>query len=398
MIYIYTQSILTIKPVWYILIGFKESTTTVSGGNNMTLPRKNIVPVSDTPHYHCIGLCIRQAFVCGKDKVNAEGREGTLGYEFSGKSFDCFFASCKTSIRCIGIYKCHGRQNAENDHHVHVNKHQRQWIIECINELSSAFSIDICAYLIMSNHVHLVLRLSPKDSIQWLQPEVIELWQKLYSGGSLLAFSMPEFSWQNDFSKSNIYLPIMTARFHQDFISTLPPWGGRIPYQKMSQWVNSMFIYLNDKPNLSNKQTKICTKSGPLRSVYTISEQESPEKVNSNIKINISKLQGKFIAKVNDVLESVYKEQKITVSMLASAVGMSERQFFRQLNKTLNIKPAEYIRRFKLEKAKLLIIEGYSINYVALETGFSSQSHFGRCFKDLLGCSPKEYKSCYCVS
>ena len=104
----------------------------------MTQPRQNIVSVSDTPYYHCIGRCVRRAFLCGKD-------------EFSGKSFG----------------------------------HRRQWIVDRINHLSTAFSIDICAYAVMSNHYHLVLRLSPKESKGWSQSEVIERWQKLFSGGSL---------------------------------------------------------------------------------------------------------------------------------------------------------------------------------------------------------------------
>ncbi len=104
----------------------------------MTQPRKNIVSVSDTPYYHCIGRCVRRAFLCGKDN-------------FSGKSFE----------------------------------HRRQWIVDRINTLSSVFSIDVCAYAVMSNHYHLVLRLSPEESKQWSQAEVIERWQKLYSGGPL---------------------------------------------------------------------------------------------------------------------------------------------------------------------------------------------------------------------
>ncbi len=105
----------------------------------MTQPRQNIVSVSDTPYYHCIGRCVRRAFLCGKG-------------EFSGKSFE----------------------------------HRRQWIVDRINLLSSVFAIDICAYAVMSNHYHLVLRLSPEESKHWSQAEVIERWQKLYSGGLLI--------------------------------------------------------------------------------------------------------------------------------------------------------------------------------------------------------------------
>ena len=91
----------------------------------MTQPRKNIVSISDTPYYHCIGRCVRRAFLCGTD-------------EFSGKSFE----------------------------------HRRQWIVDRVNHLANAFSIEICAYAVMSNHYHLVLRLSPERSKKWSQEEV----------------------------------------------------------------------------------------------------------------------------------------------------------------------------------------------------------------------------------
>ncbi len=106
----------------------------------MTQPRKNIVSISDTPYYHCIGRCVRRAFLCGFD-------------EFSGKSFE----------------------------------HRRQWIVDRLNYLAEVFAIDICAYAIMSNHYHLVLRLSPSISKKWTQDEVIEHWQQLYSGGELVS-------------------------------------------------------------------------------------------------------------------------------------------------------------------------------------------------------------------
>lgn len=105
----------------------------------MTQPRKNIVSISETPYYHCIGRCVRRAFLCGND-------------EFSGQSFE----------------------------------HRRQWIVDRLNYLSETFAIDVCAYAVMSNHYHLVIRLSPNQTKHWSQSEVIERWQKLYSGGQLV--------------------------------------------------------------------------------------------------------------------------------------------------------------------------------------------------------------------
>ena len=105
----------------------------------MTQPRKNIVSIENTPYYHCIGRCVRRAFLCGKD-------------EFSGKDYE----------------------------------HRRQWVVDRLNLLSEVFSIDVCAYAVMSNHYHLVIRLSPEESRDWNQFEVIDRWQRLYSGGALI--------------------------------------------------------------------------------------------------------------------------------------------------------------------------------------------------------------------
>ena len=61
------------------------------------------------------------------------------------------------------------------------------------------------------------------------------------------------------------------------------------------------------------------------------------------------------------------------------------------LKSILDMTPAEYLRRFRLEKAKLLLAEGKSVNYTAFEVGFSSQSYFGQCFKAQFDCTPTEY-------
>ncbi|MEO0458420.1 MAG: helix-turn-helix domain-containing protein [Cyanobacteria bacterium P01_A01_bin.114] len=45
----------------------------------------------------------------------------------------------------------------------------------------------------------------------------------------------------------------------------------------------------------------------------------------------------------------------------------------------------------KLWKPHHLIIKGQTISQVALDTGFSGQSHLGRYFKRFLGVTPGQY-------
>ena len=38
----------------------------------MTRPRSTLVSVADTPYYHCVGRCVRRAFLCGEDVVTSK--------------------------------------------------------------------------------------------------------------------------------------------------------------------------------------------------------------------------------------------------------------------------------------------------------------------------------------
>ena len=58
--------------------------------------------------------------------------------------------------------------------------HRRQWIVERLSLLSQAFAIDIYAYAVMSNHLHIVLFVEPDRSQRWSDQEVIERWRSIY--------------------------------------------------------------------------------------------------------------------------------------------------------------------------------------------------------------------------
>jgi len=106
---------------------------------------------------------------------------------------------------------------------------------------------------------------------------------------------------------------------------------------------------------------------------------------------NKHQLQQQFVKLVNEKLEKRYSDASISIADLASSLAMSERQIFRKLKSTVDMTPTEYIRRFRLEKAKQQLLRGSSASNTAFDVGFSSQSYFAKCFKAQYGMSPREY-------
>ena len=65
-------------------------------------------------------------------------------------------------------------------------EHRRDWIEGRIRILSSLFAIDICAYAVMSNHYHIVLKLNPCEAEAWSNDEVLHRWCSLFKGVPLV--------------------------------------------------------------------------------------------------------------------------------------------------------------------------------------------------------------------
>jgi REP element-mobilizing transposase RayT len=101
----------------------------------MPQPRRNQVSLVDTPYYHCVTRCVRRSFLCGVDS-------------YSGQSYE----------------------------------HRRGWIEKRLLFLSTLFAIDICAYAVMSNHVHVVVHVDKDEALKWDVDEVLRRYHKLHNG------------------------------------------------------------------------------------------------------------------------------------------------------------------------------------------------------------------------
>ncbi|MDX2505834.1 MAG: hypothetical protein QNL62_15340 [Gammaproteobacteria bacterium] len=100
----------------------------------MPKARYQQISLSDTPYYHCVSRCVRRAFLCGEDNV-------------TGKNYE----------------------------------HRKEWIQERLKQFSNTFAVEVCAYAIMSNHVHTVLRFLPVQAERWNEQQVISRWRQLFS-------------------------------------------------------------------------------------------------------------------------------------------------------------------------------------------------------------------------
>jgi REP element-mobilizing transposase RayT len=105
----------------------------------MTRPRKALISLADTPYYHITSRCVRRAFLCGVD-------------HYSGQDYE----------------------------------HRRQWVVDRIRLLSSLFAIDVCAYAVMNNHYHLVLKLCPGELDDLSDDHIMDRWCALFKGPLLV--------------------------------------------------------------------------------------------------------------------------------------------------------------------------------------------------------------------
>ena len=132
----------------------------------MTQARASQISLTDTPYYHCIARCVRRAFLCGYD-------------EFSGRDYE----------------------------------HRRQWIVDKLKELSAVFSIDVCAYAVMSNHYHVVLHVDTEAADLWDEHEIIDRWTALFKEPVLIErFLRGEATTQGELEKAHEIITLWRER------------------------------------------------------------------------------------------------------------------------------------------------------------------------------------------
>lgn len=81
----------------------------------------------------------------------------------------------------------------------------------------------------------------------------------------------------------------------------------------------------------------------------------------------------------------------LSLQELAEHVALSPYYFLRVFRAETGMPPYTYLENIRVRRAQSLIEKGRSLAEVAVEAGFSSQSHMTRHFKRIIGATPGQY-------
>ena len=99
----------------------------------MAYRRHKYLNLENTKYYHCITRCVRRAFLCGYDPLK------NINYDY-----------------------------------------RKEIIRNLLRQLTKAYSIEICSYAIMCNHVHLVLYANDSQVAKLSHSQILKRWALVY--------------------------------------------------------------------------------------------------------------------------------------------------------------------------------------------------------------------------
>lgn len=112
-------------------------------------------------------------------------------------------------------------------------------------------------------------------------------------------------------------------------------------------------------------------------------------------KVELRKIQtpdDALMQRVMEVINENISDSDLSVDMIAQKVGISRVHLHRKMKELTNQTPHSFIRNIRLQQAAKLLKDGkQSITDVMYICGFSNSASFSTMFKNLYGCSPREY-------
>lgn len=99
----------------------------------------------------------------------------------------------------------------------------------------------------------------------------------------------------------------------------------------------------------------------------------------------------RFLDRVRDIIEAHLTNSDFRMEILYSALGMGRSKFFDKLKGLTGLSPIDYVKTYRLNKARALLESGqYNVSETSFLSGFSDSGYFSKCFKEKYGINPSE--------
>jgi AraC-like DNA-binding protein len=105
-------------------------------------------------------------------------------------------------------------------------------------------------------------------------------------------------------------------------------------------------------------------------------------------------LDRRTLARAMEFIDSKAR-QNLSLAEIAGAMGLSPHYFCTAFMRSTGIPPHRYLLQRRIDQAKPMLAGGASIAEVALECGFSSQSHFTTVFRRFAGMPPAAWRKAH---
>lgn len=146
-----------------------------------------------------------------------------------------------------------------------------------------------------------------------------------------------------------------------------------------------------DKEELIIRLKKLVERQQKMRTYFssrTIGEIQPIETKGIEEAIQI---EDAFIQKVKKIIEENYSDENFALPQLCQKIRMSRSQLFRKMKALVDTSPSDFIRTYRLEKAKhFLETTDMNVSEVSWEVGFKDVSHFSKVFQNAFGFLPSD--------
>lgn len=108
--------------------------------------------------------------------------------------------------------------------------------------------------------------------------------------------------------------------------------------------------------------------------------------------IIISSLDGTFLKKAIEIIESNLDNSEFDVEIFTKEMGLGRTHFYEKLKHISDLSPAEFIRMIRLKRAaQLMHDKSKTISEIMYMVGFNDVKNFRKLFKEQFGVTPSEY-------